>query len=76
MSCSNPCELLHLAEAHHLRRGFVKGARACLAYEKPGPTARLLAKFIELRFGGAAAVAPVAVALRSRPSFWIPLCGG
>ena len=33
---------------------IIKGARACCAYERPVPTARMLAKFVEAHFGGAA----------------------
>ena len=32
----------------------IKGARACLPYEKPVATARMLARFVEAHFGGAA----------------------
>ena len=39
---------------------IILGARACVSYERPVPTARMLARFVASHFGGAA-VAPVAV---------------
>ena len=36
---------------------IIKGARACLPYEKPVPTARMLARFVEASFGAGAPMA-------------------
>ena len=33
---------------------IIKGARQCCAYERPVPTARMLARFVHVHFGGAA----------------------